>query len=572
MKSSTYTSNMLASIKLAKSSLINAKFIYGFFTRDETLVEGLRPINKNNSPDRILSQLKKSPRYVTISMSPPITNAKKSTLLSDIKLVRENINIVYSAEDVGNTSATTILVQDTGLLDRVYRTIKRSADLRGITGNLTDVSLKLGDVFGKAIDRALLQELTSRFSEAGANFISDSTRIGTGKFGQVRSTITSYTASDKFVLDLIKSGEATCSPGPVSSIALLSDNLAPIQESARSEVQAISSNDYITIFEPVHMRESTDKEFVDGTELIATLIYRKETLSSGNEITRLLDVLAPDSTTYNDHEVKLGATYDYWAHSVYRITTHSISVNTGQVVVAKVLFQSEASQAYTVRTADDVPPPPPTDFGLRWDYMTKKLILSWTFPPTSQRDIKYFQIFRRSSINEPFTMLMEYDFNDSLALPIRYENILPGNTQKQSSPMTMYFDTDFKKDSDYIYTVACVDARGFVSNYSQQLRATFDIIRNKLVIELISPGNAPRPYPNVFLRGDIFLDSIVVKGKRRFKVYFDPEYLKLVDRTNNNMGLFHIENEGRYNISIIDVDRAENLNIPLTIKDLRKPA
>jgi len=58
----------------------------------------------------------------------------------------------------------------------------------------------------------------------------------------------------------------------------------------------------------------------------------------------------------------------------------------------------------------------------------------------------------------------------------------------------------------------------------------------------------------------------------RFKVYFDPEYLKLVDRTNNNMGLFHIENEGRYNISIIDVDRAENLNIPLTIKDLRKPA
>ena len=169
-------------------------------------------------------------------------------------------------------------------------------------------------------------------------------------------------------------------------------------------------------------------------------------------------------------------------------------------------------------------------------------------------------------------MLMEYDFNDSLALPIRYENILPGNTQKQSSPMTMYFDTDFKKDSDYIYAVACVDARGFVSNYSQQLRATFDIIRNKLVIELISPGNAPRPYPNVFLRGDIFLDSIVVKGKRRFKVYFDPEYLKLVDRTNNNMGLFHIENEGRYNISIIDVDRAENLNIPLTIKDLRKPA
>ena len=570
MKSSTYTSNILSSMKLARPYLSNVRFNYGFFTRDETLVEGSKPKRTGSSPDRVLSQLKKSPRYVTLSFEPPTTNVQKSTSSSDLRLVQQNINKIYSAEDVGNTSASTILVQDTGLLDRLYRAIRRSADTRGITGNLTDVSMKLGNQLGPAVDRVLLQELASRFSEQGANFISDSVRIGSGKFGQVRSTVTSYTVSDKFVLDAVTSGETAGAVGPVTSAALLADNVEKMQIDARSETQAISSNDYITVLEPVAMRETSVSNFVDGTELLAILVYRKETAQNGDEIVRLLEVLPPDSSKYVDHEVKLNATYHYWLHSVYRVRTHSLSVNTGQVVVAEVLFQSEASEAYTVRTVDDAPPPPPTDFSLRWDYRTKKLVLTWTFPPLSQRDIKYFQIFRRSNLLEPFMLLAEYDFNDSLAAPVRYENTLPSNTMKMGDPLTTYYDTDFKKDSDYIYCVASVDARGLVSNYSDQLRATFDSVRNRLNIEQVSPSGAPRPYPNVFLRGDLFLDSIVTTGKRRMKIYFDPEYLKLVDRDNNDLGLFLLSSKGSYKFSVVDTTRAEATSVELTIKDLRK--
>jgi hypothetical protein len=569
MKSSTYTSNILSSVKLAKPHLSNSEFQYGFFTRDETVVEGAKPKRVGTSPDRVLSQLRNSPRYVVLSFDPPNSNVPRSVTVEDIKLVKENISKIYSAEDVGNTSATTVLVQDTGLLDRVYRTIRRSADLRGISGNLTDISMRLGNSLGPAVDRVLLQDLTARFSEMGANFISDSSRIGSGKFGQVRSTVTSYTVSDKFVLDAVRSGELAGNLGPVSSAALLSDNVETLQNDARSEIQAISSNDYVTILEPVNIRESNAREFADGTELIATLVYRKETLQNGDEVTRLLDILPADSSRYFDHEIKLGATYHYWLHSVYRVTTHSLSVNTGQVVIAQVLFQSEASEAYTTRTDDVVPPPPPSDFDVRWDYRSKKLILSWAFPPLAQRDIKYFQVFRRSNLLESFTLLTEYDFNDSLAQPVRYENVLPSNSQKMNSPMTTYYDTEFRKDSDYIYCVASVDARGLVSNYSPQLRVTFDAIQNRLNVEQVSPGNAPRPYPNVFLRGDLFLDSIVTTGKRRLKIYFDPEYLKLVDRDGNDLGLFQLAESGKYKISILDVTRAESASVELAIKDLR---
>jgi hypothetical protein len=153
--------------------------------------------------------------------------------------------------------------------------------------------------------------------------------------------------------------------------------------------------------------------------------------------------------------------------------------------------------------------------------------------------------------------------------PKRYESIEPTNTKPVDTPVLSFVDANFKKESTAIYAVACVDARGLVSNYSAQIEASFDKIRNRLSTKHVSPGNAPRPYPNVFLRGDLFLDSIVTKNKRRIKAYFDPEYLKLVDRFGNDMKLFGTVDDGTsYKISVIDTDRAADLVIDMSITDL----
>jgi hypothetical protein len=221
-----------------------------------------------------------------------------------------------------------------------------------------------------------------------------------------------------------------------------------------------------------------------------------------------------------------------------------------------------------VKTLDEVPPPPPTDLSLRWDYQKKKLVVSWTFPPNPQRDIKYFQVFRRETVDDPFELLVEYEFNDSLVRPARNETVLEANTRRLNSPVTVHIDNEFGKDSKYIYTVCSVDARGMVSNYSTQLEATFDITRNRLNTRMISVGGAPRPYPNVFLKGEMFLDTIVTANKRRVKVYFDPEYLKLLDRSGNDLSLFSYEDQAKYKLTVVDTDRAEQITLEMSVRNL----
>lgn len=567
MKNSTYTSNILSSVELPKTVVESAEFTYGFFTADESLVESPSP-SRRVTPDIVKSLLLKSPRYVTLTITPP---ASKKTSLANSKalqIVRENITRIYSSEDVGNTGCTTVTLQDTGILDRAYDAINRSASMRGIEGNFTDITQELGYALGNAVDRKLLQDLGSRYSAAGAQFVTDRSRIGSGKFGQTRENPYVTVVADKFVNDIVNSAADSLGVGVTDSAGMLDLETRTAQEDARRENQAISSNDYITVVEPISTRESSSKQFYYDTSLVALLVYRKEIFPDGNTETRLLEVLPNDTQNYIDFNVKLGATYFYWTHAVYSVSTSAITANTGQVVTAEVLMQSEPSDSYRVRTYDDVPPPPPTDLSLRWDYQQKKLVVSWTFPPNPQRDIKYFQVFRRSETSEPFELLVEYDFNDSLSKPMRNENVLEGNRRVLNSPVTVFVDNEFRKDSKFIYTVVSVDARGMISNYSTQIEATFDIVRNRLVTRQVSPGGAPRPYPNVFLKGDLFLDSIVTTNKRRLKVYFDPEYLKLLDRSGNDLSLFSYENKAKYKVTVIDIDRAEQITLDMSIHDL----
>jgi len=567
MKNSTYTSNVLSLVDLPTPIVGSAEFTYGYFTPDETLVEAASP-KKIVSPDTVKSIQVNSPRYVTVKIVPPTT--KRSTLPNSklVSLVRGNLSRIYSSEDVGNTGCTTISVQDTGVLDRGYDLINRSASLRGITGNFTDITMELGYSLGNAIDRDLLQSLGTRYASAGAQFIADRTSIGSGKFGQIRENPYTAVISDKFVNDIVNSAADTLGVGVTDAAGLLDRETKKPQSNARRENQAISSNDYITFVDPVSVKESSAKQFYYDTSLVALLVYRKELLPKGDFETRLLDVLPCDAQSFIDFNVKLGSTYFYWTHAVYSVSTSAITANTGQVVTAEILMQSPPSDSYRVKTVDDVPPPPPADFTLRWDYQQKRLVLSWSFPPNPQRDIKYFQVFRRESVDDPFELLVEYDFNDSLLQPLRNEKVLENNTTKLSSPITVHLDSEFAKDSKFIYTVASVDARGMVSNYSTQLEATFDKTRNRLVTKLISPGGAPRPYPNVFLKGDLFLDSIVTTNKRRIKVYFDPEYLKLLDRSGNDLKLFSYEGRAKYKVTVVDTDRAEQITLDMSIRDL----
>jgi hypothetical protein len=412
MKASTYTSNVLAQLIVDKPSIEMAKFEYVYFTPDEALNEGPVPgvqLTKENTR----TQLLKAPRYVSISIKPSTSKSSNLKRSEAIKVVRDNISRIYSSEDIGNTGATTAVGQDTNVLERGFRAISRSAELRGIEGNFTDITAELGRSLSDNVDRRYLQSLGVRYSSAGAYFAIDRERLHSGKFELAKNFPVSVVLADKFVTDALETN--SIGVAGISEIAAsLATETAALQESARREVQQISSNDYITLVDPISLKAGSSKNFDYDLSQIAMLVYRKEERADGTVDSKLIDVVPFDTQNYFDFQVRYGSQYHYWVHTVYVLRTSALTANTGQAVTADILVQSQPSNAYSVTAIEDVAPPPPADVSLRWDYQQKSLVLSWAFPVNPQRDIKYFQIFKRKALDEPFELLIEYDFNDTL--------------------------------------------------------------------------------------------------------------------------------------------------------------
>jgi len=179
--------------------------------------------------------------------------------------------------------------------------------------------------------------------------------------------------------------------------------------------------------------------------------------------------------------------------------------------------------------------PPPANLGVSFNFREKKPFLTWQFPLNPQRDIKRFQIFKRHTIKEPFTLIAEYDFDDSMIRSTVPEIAQSENIKRFDSPRVSYLDEEFELGSRPIYTIASVDAHGMTSNYGLQMSISYDQRRNKATSKMISGPGAPKPYPNLLLEdrigdrqdADAFDDAIKVSNYERMRIYFDPEYYKV---------------------------------------------
>ena len=158
----------------------------------------------------------------------------------------------------------------------------------------------------------------------------------------------------------------------------------------------------------------------------------------------------------------------------------------------------------SVECSENVPPPAPVRINAIIDYRYRAPVITWDFPLNKQRDIKRFQIFKRSSIQEPFTLVAEYDFDNSVIRTVPNEFADPKNSFRMERPIKKYRDRDFDLNTDEaIYAVASVDAHGLSSNLSPQLHLKYDKYTNMLVKNpiVISP----------FLLINILLDLFRVK-------------------------------------------------------------
>ena len=108
------------------------------------------------------------------------------------------------------------------------------------------------------------------------------------------------------------------------------------------------------------------------------------------------------------------------------------------------------------------------------------------------------------------------------------------------------------------------------SNYSAQHVVSYDRFKGRINVTYLSKSGAPIPYPNLYLRQDLFPDTIRMSGYDRMHVYFDPEYLTVKDSNDNDLSLVSTsEEDPSYKISMINLDNQKSKLIDIYVKDIR---
>lgn len=338
----------------------------------------------------------------------------------------------------------------------------------------------------------------------------------------------------------------------------------------------VADRDYKTIvpFVDVCVQRTAHHVNRQPSRIVGYIIDKTEINAQGETIEHPPIVIEnPQSSVSADFRVKYNSRYKYTIRTIAQFILPAIDDDTGDVATITLLVSSKPSPPVYVRCRETDAPPPPADFNFTWDYDQNSLLVHWCFPTNSQRDIKKFQVFRRRNIDEPFELLKMYDFDDSLVKYPDKENPDPRLVEFLGGPVTFYTDDDFKVSSRFIYAVASVDAHGFSSNYSAQFEVWFDQFKNVLKKRLISHSGAPKPYPNLYLETDTFVDTMRVggPGSRRMRLYFNPEYFNLTDDDEQFIRTIATKQQGgNYKLQIVNLDNQKSATVTVTIDDLIK--
>ena len=289
-------------------------------------------------------------------------------------------------------------------------------------------------------------------------------------------------------------------------------------------------------------------------------MIERRRLNTDGTVTNLDTIFidSASSTRAVDYAVMYGHRYQYKIRAVYLTRFHAVNVydddSESRYAYAGVLIASRGTSWLTELCSESDGPPAPIDFYFEIDDNDTGLDIAWSFPHNPSMDIMKFQIFRRSSTSDPFKLIKQINFSPSEASDISYETIPESLNDRMDHPLCVHNDDDWTRESSYIYAVCSIDAHGLTSGYSSQYRVSFDYFSGGLVVDRISKSGAPKPYPNIYLEGDTFVDTIKDSGHTKFSLYFDPEYLYVTDEAGNSLDFLTPDSTSLYETSE-DIDK-----------------
>jgi hypothetical protein len=586
---------------------LSGEFVYNFYVPDETINDSPR----NALPNFIRMQLADQsdvamyntfrnnsyrrfiPRSVSLTWNPvDIGNTP-----ADDTTITANIQSVQNEETISGNLFTAVTFKDNGTDGKIMYAIQRALQeivkaqnlppINSVNSSPLDIVKILNSITSDNIQGNFLADSFISLNNAGYTFLKKQKLDETVKSlsERLKEVKLKVSINNKFISTILNASTQDSDNIYADETIAVLPGATAIQDYAIAQFP-LANNVQAAAYE-TSIPNYVDFELTDLTDVTSTyrnigyIIAKTEYPFSGGHITKTdLIVEGASAREYIDYNIKYGTRYGYTIRTVFLLKLPAIGTDGGLGVVS-LLIASQATNETVVDCRENRPPEPPTDFNITWDYQLNHPRLTWNFPVDSQRDTKYFQIFKRSSIDEPFQLIKMYDFNDSVS-PLSIQqmseyNIDPAlvetlrNSDGSSDPKSIYIDYSFEKESDAIYAIACVDAHGMASNYSTQLRATFNRYKNKIVKQLISVTGAPKAYPNFFYNKDTFVDSIRTSNVSNLDIYFNPEYLKVNDTAGHDLELLKTNGAYDYQLQLINIDLQKDVKINIDIKKLEEP-
>ena len=272
-----------------------------------------------------------------------------------------------------------------------------------------------------------------------------------------------------------------------------------------------------------------------------------------------------------DSAVRYGNTYKYIVYPVYVLT---IPQKDDYYLVDSFIMCDYPHFTNDIVCKEFERPASPSKIFFKYFEREKSLEINWSRPIEKQGDIKGYQIFKRDSLDEPYTLIKQIEFFDSENLSFRdvNENVSKSIIESLSFEKRKCEDKEFSTSKISIYTICSIDARGYTSNYSEQLGVYYDSFNKELIIDKVSPPGAPLHMPNILIpRKTKFFnndDKIVnntpyEENVSKFTLYLTPEARTLETQSETEEILL----KNNYKLSIFNLSTGESYLNSIDIKN-----
>ena len=581
MSFESITSKALHFFDVPEIEGLKATFSYNFFVPDEKVDESGDEAIRGNLSERFLrkgtadtSNLNsRIPRYVKLSFS--IGDSKKKMLgprskPSSLKTSREEITSALRSR--------LFVTEDQVSVNRFRSAIVGNQSLSFDLENFMRLTL---NKYVSAVEEATVQDAVSLLSaetEVNSDYISSkmvppslNSRPDNKQFPEFHLREQSFTSkvqlnSSFAPMILNKSVAGGTNLLQTDGVNRYMDSISSFSPSTDF---VITDDESIYSIPAAELERQDSETFVPEASVIGVL-FEKKRVYKGKKypMGSVLCVGESPSAAY-DSQVAYGQTYEYTALTLAKFRI-PVTTDDGRLYIQTVFVASKPSNPVLVTIEEDRAPLPPQDINYYFEYDRESLYITWAPPVNPQRDVKYIQVFRRSSVDEPFQLIGNLDFDDSILRNAPVEEIDESLTTSYSSMPTYFEDPEFKKDSSFIYSLVAVDARQISSTYSTQVRVSFDTQKNKIRKELVSYSGAPKQYPNWMLKENFFVDSMKDSSHGEVSIYFNPEAYTVVKGNGETFPAFYsktIDPLSKYVFQFINTDRLLEKKFEVTIDD-----